>query len=100
MRRLALAGGVATLAIAVPSLFFALEHEAPVPAGAVTTPGKNPLAAPKPVVTPPPPTGQPNVLVVMTDDMRYDDLKYMPRMQEFFAERGTEFRNMFAPTPL
>jgi arylsulfatase A-like enzyme len=45
-------------------------------------------------------TSGPNVLVVMTDDMRYDDLKYMPRLRNFLLARGTDFRNMFAPTPL
>jgi arylsulfatase A-like enzyme len=44
--------------------------------------------------------GAPNVLVVMTDDMRYDDLQYMPRLRSFLMTRGTDFRNMFAPTPL
>ncbi len=44
--------------------------------------------------------GAPNVLVIVTDDMRADDVKYMPNLQRFFAARGTDFRNSFAPTPL
>jgi arylsulfatase A-like enzyme len=43
---------------------------------------------------------KPNVLLVMTDDMRYDDVKYMPNVRQFIGARGTDFRNMFAPTPL
>jgi arylsulfatase A-like enzyme len=43
---------------------------------------------------------KPNVLVVMTDDMRHDDVKYMPHVRQFIQSRGTDFRNMFAPTPL
>jgi arylsulfatase A-like enzyme len=43
---------------------------------------------------------KPNVLLVMTDDMRHDDVKYMPHVRQFIQSRGTDFRNMFAPTPL
>ncbi|GGO88195.1 hypothetical protein GCM10011584_14590 [Nocardioides phosphati] len=43
---------------------------------------------------------KPNILLVMTDDMRADDLRWMPHTERFFARRGTNFRNMFAPTPL
>lgn len=53
---------------------------------------------PTPVV--PPAVEKPNVLLVMTDDMRADDVRWMPRTQRFFARRGTDFRNSFAPTPL
>jgi N-acetylglucosamine-6-sulfatase len=45
-------------------------------------------------------TKRPNVLLVMTDDMRHDDVKYMPHVRQFIQSRGTDFRNMFAPTPL
>jgi arylsulfatase A-like enzyme len=59
------------------------------------------VAARVPVAKPVPPrTAKPNILLVMTDDMRADDLKWMPHTQRFFARRGTDFRNMFAPTPL
>lgn len=44
--------------------------------------------------------GAPNVLVVMTDDMRQDDVQYMPNLRKFLGARGTDFRNSFAPTPL
>lgn len=43
---------------------------------------------------------QPNVLLVMTDDMRHDDIKYMPNVRKFIGARGTDFRNSFATTPL
>jgi arylsulfatase A-like enzyme len=59
------------------------------------------VAAHVPVERPVPPrTAKPNILLVMTDDMRADDLRWMPHTQRFFARRGTDFRNMFAPTPL
>ena len=48
----------------------------------------------------PPRVDKPNILLVMTDDMRADDLKWMPNTRAFFAEHGTDFRNSFAPTPL
>lgn len=46
------------------------------------------------------PASRPNVLLVMTDDMRHDDLRWMPNVQSFVRDRGTDFRNSFAPTPL
>jgi N-acetylglucosamine-6-sulfatase len=45
-------------------------------------------------------TAKPNILVVMTDDMRHDDLRYMPKLRAFLGPRATDFRNSFAPTPL
>jgi N-acetylglucosamine-6-sulfatase len=46
-------------------------------------------------------TGQPNVLVVMTDDQRLSDLaKAMPRTLRRIGERGTRFTDAFATFPL
>lgn len=62
-----------------------------------------PAARPAPGEVTVPPVeraGQPNVLMVMTDDMRYDELRYLPHVREFIADRGTDFTNSFAPTPL
>jgi N-acetylglucosamine-6-sulfatase len=52
------------------------------------------------VIPPAPRAQKPNVLMVMTDDMRYDELAYLPHVRAFIADRGTEFTNSFAPTPL
>ena len=41
----------------------------------------------------------PNVLYVMADDMRYDDLRFMPFAREFFGEGGTTYLNSFSPFP-
>ncbi|TCJ30484.1 sulfatase family protein [Nocardioides jejuensis] len=79
-RRSTLISLVAALAVAVPT-FGAINHETSAGAAVART-------------------GAPNVLVVMTDDMRYDDVKYMPNLRKFLGARGTDFRNMFAPTPL
>jgi len=38
--------------------------------------------------------------MVMTDDMRYDELAFLPHVREFIQDRGTDFTNSFAPTPL
>ncbi|HEX4977383.1 MAG TPA: sulfatase [Nocardioides sp.] len=43
---------------------------------------------------------RPNVLVLMTDDMRDDDLKFMPNTQRLLGDRGVRFVNAFSPHPL
>lgn len=43
---------------------------------------------------------RPNVLVIETDDMRADDLRFMPNVRNLIAERGLSFENSFAPNPL
>jgi arylsulfatase A-like enzyme len=43
---------------------------------------------------------QPNVVVVMTDDQRADDLRVMRQVQQLIARRGTKFVNTFATFPL
>ena len=47
----------------------------------------------------PPATG-PNVVVIMTDDMRLDDLQYMPQTLHLLADQGVTFRQMLSPYPL
>ena len=44
--------------------------------------------------------GRPNVLVIETDDMRSDELRWMPNVRRFIADRGLTFENSFAPYPL
>jgi N-acetylglucosamine-6-sulfatase len=78
-RRPTIITAVATLALSLPAAGV-LVHESRTSTAAATT--------------------KPNMVVVMTDDMRHDDLRYMPRLREFLGERGTNFRNSFAPTPL
>ncbi len=43
---------------------------------------------------------RPNMLVITADDMRADDLRWMPRTRHLLADRGITFRNSFAPDPL
>lgn len=45
-------------------------------------------------------TARPNVVVFMADDMRYDDLVFMPRLRRLVGRTGIEFENSFSPYPL
>jgi arylsulfatase A-like enzyme len=47
-----------------------------------------------------PPLNRPNILVIETDDMRVDDLRWMPNVRHFIQDRGLTFENSFAPYPL
>ena len=42
----------------------------------------------------------PNVMVIEADDMRWDDLRWMPHVQQLLVRRGLSFENSFAPYPL
>ncbi|HEY3527998.1 MAG TPA: sulfatase-like hydrolase/transferase [Nocardioides sp.] len=53
-----------------------------------------PAVAPARVVRPP------NILVITADDMRADDLRWMPRTRRLIGGTGLQFRNSFAPNPL
>jgi arylsulfatase A-like enzyme len=43
--------------------------------------------------------GQPNIVLVVTDDMRTDDLAVMPRVRKLLVSQGTTFSNAFVSTP-
>ncbi len=43
---------------------------------------------------------KPNIVVIMVDDMRYDDLAFMPNVQELLVKKGTSFDNFYSPFPL
>ena len=40
------------------------------------------------------------MLVIETDDMRWDDLRWMPSVRRLIQRRGLSFENSFAPYPL
>lgn len=44
-------------------------------------------------------SGPPNIIVVLTDDQRYDTLKYMPYVGGVLAGKSIVFNNSFASTP-
>jgi arylsulfatase A-like enzyme len=43
---------------------------------------------------------RPNVLIILTDDQRWDTLEAMPQTRRWFGQEGTTFTNAFATTPL
>ncbi|RLV47582.1 DUF4976 domain-containing protein [Nocardioides mangrovicus] len=43
---------------------------------------------------------RPNLLVIEADDMRTDELRFMPNVRKLIAGRGVTFENSFAPYPL
>ncbi len=54
----------------------------------------------KPVTATAKETPRPNVLMIMVDDMRTDDLQYMPNVQKLIAKQGVNFTNGMASFPL
>lgn len=46
------------------------------------------------------PQKHPNVMVIETDDMRWDDLRWMSNVRHLIQRRGLSFENSFAPYPL
>lgn len=56
--------------------------------GGGTSPGSSGSAAP-------PSNSRPNVVFVLTDDMRLDDLAYMPHVKQLIGDQGTTFTNYF-----
>ena len=46
-------------------------------------------------------TGErPNVVVIMTDDARNDELRFMPNVRHLLGDQGVRFSNAFSPQPL
>ena len=45
-------------------------------------------------------TEKPNVLMIMVDDMRTDELQWMPNVQKLIGKQGVTFTNGFASFPL
>ncbi len=43
---------------------------------------------------------RPNVVFIMVDDMRDDDLRFMPQVRTLIGDQGVRFRNSFSPYPL
>ena len=43
---------------------------------------------------------RPNIVMVMMDDMRWDELRFAPNAQRYIVDRGITFANSFSPLPL
>lgn len=63
----------------------------------VAAPATGVLTAHEPA---PPQSQRPNIVLVMADDMRYDDLVFMPRVRRLVNRTGVSFENAFSPYPL
>lgn len=48
----------------------------------------------------PPSSGRPNIVLFLTDDMRDDDLQYMPHVQRLLVDKGVTFSHAFATNSL
>jgi N-acetylglucosamine-6-sulfatase len=42
---------------------------------------------------------EPNILIILTDDQRYDTMEFMPRTQERLLAQGLTFSNAYVTTP-
>ncbi|HET7271741.1 MAG TPA: sulfatase [Rubrobacter sp.] len=45
-------------------------------------------------------TARPNIVFILADDMRKDDMQYMPKTNSLLREKGMGFRNAFVSHPL
>ena len=43
---------------------------------------------------------KPNIIFILADDMRYDDLQHMPKTQDLIVKEGIEYEKAFVTTPL
>lgn len=43
---------------------------------------------------------QPNIIIMLTDDQRYDTMDYMPQTKALIFDRGVNFTRAYATTPL
>ncbi len=43
---------------------------------------------------------KPNIILILADDMRYDDLQHMPKTQDLIVKEGIEYEKAFVTTPL
>ena len=66
-------------------------------------PAGSPSAAPAqlgPKGSSPAQSTRPNIVTIVTDDMRTDDLRWMPNVRALVQNQGLDFRNSFASYPL
>ena len=45
-------------------------------------------------------TAKPNIVFILADDMRKDDLNYMPQTRRAVADQGMSFENAFVSNAL
>ncbi len=94
---------VAVLATAAVVTVLYAARPAPKPSGAAVvapSPGTVPHGRAVGIPVPPSAEGRPNIIVVMLDDMRSDEMRFAPNARRFVRHRGLDFRNSFSPYPL
>jgi N-acetylglucosamine-6-sulfatase len=98
--RTVLVAGVVVLAALGSFLYAVLPSSTPASSHeAVPSPVAH--VQPNPSTVPPgSPQTRPNILVVMLDDMRSDELRFAPNARRYVQQRGLDFRNSFSPYPL
>jgi N-acetylglucosamine-6-sulfatase len=98
-RPVALGLGLAVLATATGCLEPSVDTGRHVGGG----PAGRTRAAPAELVssgTAPGSSAKPNIITIVTDDMRADDLRFMPSVRHLVRDRGLDFRNSFSGNPL
>jgi N-acetylglucosamine-6-sulfatase len=50
--------------------------------------------------SPPPSSNLPNIVLVLSDDMRYDEMPYMPQLNSLIGAEAVKFLSYFVTTPL
>ena len=45
-------------------------------------------------------TGRPNIVLILTDDMRADELRLMPNVRRLLVRKGTTYTNALSPHPV
>ena len=95
---------VLVLGLAVTLVVMRLSPTSSTPRSPASMPAGKVTAAPAelvPVGSPPPKQSRrPNIITILADDMRTDDLRWMPDVRRLIADRGLTFRNSFSPYPL
>jgi N-acetylglucosamine-6-sulfatase len=86
----------ALVAVAAVSLTATLWSEFPA-IGSIVRGTSAPTGAARTATTS---SDRPNIVVVMADDLRTDDLRFMPAVRRLVRDKGLEFRNSFSPYPL
>jgi N-acetylglucosamine-6-sulfatase len=71
-----------------------------VPAGRAPAPSAGAAVPQAGQARPPGMPRKPNLVVVMADDMRFDDLRFAPQVRRLIGRDGLTFRNAFSNYPL
>ena len=45
-------------------------------------------------------TARPNIVIILTDDQRWDTLRWMPQLQDLLVDEGVRYANAMVPTSL